>query len=126
MVEVMIALVLLSMGVLGLAMLQSKSTRWSIDAEDRNRAALLADELAAVMLISRTVRLPADELERMEARVAAVEAGGLPSGTVEVVENAYGAEIVIRWQSRAVRGPTQLQLSTQVVLASLPASEPSP
>jgi len=46
-IDVMVAVLLFSAGVLGLVALQAKSTQTSTNSESRTAAALLADEMAA-------------------------------------------------------------------------------
>jgi len=56
--EVLVSVLIFSFGILGLVAMQVRATQYSVDAEDRNRAALLADDLAAQMRLARTVTLP--------------------------------------------------------------------
>lgn len=51
-VEVLVAIVVFSMGVLGLMKLQASAVRMSTDARQRAEATFLADQLLARMLIS--------------------------------------------------------------------------
>ncbi len=54
MVEVLVALVILSVGLLGLAMLQGKSMRLNTDAMLRSQATLLATEIIEGMRVNLT------------------------------------------------------------------------
>ena len=45
-IEVLISILLFSLGILGLIGLQARAISFSVDAEDRNRAALFANEIA--------------------------------------------------------------------------------
>lgn len=57
-VEVMVALVVFSIGVLGLVGLQGNAVRFSTDARNRADATFLADQLVARALISDPTTLP--------------------------------------------------------------------
>ena len=48
----------MSFGILA-SSLQARAIQFSLDADDRNRAALFADDLAAQMWLARTTPLPA-------------------------------------------------------------------
>jgi len=54
MIEVMVALLILSIGLLGLAMLQGKTMRVNTDAMLRSQATLLANEIIEVMRLNPT------------------------------------------------------------------------
>ena len=67
-VEVLVSLLIFSFGLLGLMGLQARALRFSTGAEDTNRAALLANEVAAQMLTRQTLALPAVQLDAWRAR----------------------------------------------------------
>lgn len=99
--EVLVAVLLLSFGILGIVGLQARAINFSVDAEDRNRAALLANEAATDMWVNRSVTLPAAMLTAWQTKVATPAAGGLPgaSGVVTAVAgSSNSADIVITWQ----------------------------
>lgn len=50
--ETLVALVVFSVGLLGIVALQARTIQMSVDGEDRNRAALLADEVISAMWTS--------------------------------------------------------------------------
>lgn len=60
--EVLISILIFSFGILGLIGLQARAIGFSLDAEDRNRAALLADDVASLMWLNNSVTLPAADL----------------------------------------------------------------
>lgn len=62
-IEVMVAILLLSVGMLGMLGLVAIASKNSSDAQDRNRAALLANELASAMWINNSVDITADPLK---------------------------------------------------------------
>ena len=99
-VEVLVSLLIFSFGLLGLMGLQARALRFSTGAEDTNRAALLANEVAAQMLTRQTLTLPAVQLDAWRARVADPKGSGLPNGVGTVaVDNVTGlATITIVWR----------------------------
>ena len=115
-VESLIALLVFSVGVLGLVALNASSARIGLDARLRTEAALLADDLVARMIASNRATVQADFAtggprfaEWLAGRVRA-PASGLPAGDAAVTFSAVGGEplsvrIVVTWQppARAVR-----------------------
>ncbi len=120
--EVLVAVLIFSFGLLGLLALQARASQFSVSAEDTNRASLLANELAASMWAARTVQLSPTELAAWNARVADPTQGGLPNGVGSVTVTGTGkaavAQIVIVWQpTRAASSATSRnQYTTQVVV----------
>ncbi len=120
--EVLVAILIFSFGLLGLLALQARASQYSVSAEDTNRAALLAGELSASMWAARTVQLPQADIDAWNTRVASPTGGGLPSGigTVTVTGTGSGAvaEIVITWlPTRAASSVTNRnRYATQVVI----------
>lgn len=124
--EVLVAILLFSIGVLGLVGLQARATQVSIAAEDTNRAALLASEMATLMWNRGTVVIATTDATRVawEARVAAPANGGLPNGAAAITTLPAGAptpreaEITITWSPlSAVPGaPAQNRYTTSVVM----------
>ena len=99
-VEVLVSLLIFSFGLLGLMGLQARALRFSTGAEDTNRAALLANEVAAQMLTRQTLTLPAVQLDAWRARVADPKGSGLPNGVGTVAVDAVTglATITIVWR----------------------------
>jgi type IV pilus assembly protein PilV len=71
MVEVLVAIVILSFGMLGLVGLQAAITASSINSEDRTQASMLADEIVTTMWLNKTVTLPAADITTWQTRVLA-------------------------------------------------------
>lgn len=120
-IEVLIAVLLFSLGILGLIGLQARALSFSIDAEDRNRASLLANDVASIMWLKRSVTLTESELNAWKARVGASAQHGLPSGNgdVTVVTGTTNvADISITWH-RPSRLSTE-QDSTFTTRVTLP------
>lgn len=114
--EVLVSVLLFSLGMLGLIGLQARAVSFSVDAEDRNRAALLANEVVALMWLNQSTTLSAAALEAWQKRVALPSPGGLPSGKGKVAPVGTGkaADVTISWQ--APSRSTGSQLTTHVEL----------
>ncbi|MDI3381098.1 type IV pilus modification protein PilV [Xenophilus aerolatus] len=98
--EVLVSILLLSFGILGIVGLQARAINFSVDAEDRNRAALLANEVATDMWVYRSVTIPATLLAAWQTKVGTPTAGGLPSGSGTVTPvpgSSNSADITITW-----------------------------
>ena len=80
-IEVLVAIVLISFGILGLVSLQARAVQFSVSAEDSQRAALLAGEMRHTMWGANTVTLPAAAVAAWQARVADPAVAGLPNAT---------------------------------------------
>lgn len=95
-VEVLIALLIFMVGVLGIVGLQARAVQFSVQAEDRSRAALLANELVASMWQHKSAALPEDELQAWQGRVAAA----LPEGRGAIDDAADGVvSVSIEWHA---------------------------
>lgn len=114
--EVLVSVLIFSFGILGLVAMQVRATQYSVDAEDRNRAALLADDLAAQMRLARTVTLPTAQITAWQTRVADATTQGLPGGTATIAVAGNTALITITWQQP--RSALTSQLVTEVVLTT--------
>ena len=123
--EVLVALLLFSLGILGLVGLQSRAMQISYDAEDRSRAATMAQELISTMWTQKTLSLPSGTITAWQSRLTNTRVSGLPSatGTVTVSADpvsgaASYAQIKITWRSPA-RLSTDAN-STYVTQVSMP------
>ncbi|RYF57536.1 MAG: fimbrial assembly protein [Comamonadaceae bacterium] len=115
--EVLVSVLLFSLGILGLIGLQARAINFSVDAEDRNRAALLANEVATLMWIKKSIIVSTDELDAWKARVADPAAGGLPNGEGDVVVTGNAADVTITWKPPARKtDESGSTLTTRVVL----------
>jgi type IV pilus assembly protein PilV len=112
--EVLVSVLLFSLGLLGLIGLQARAITFSVDAEDRNRAALLANEVVALMWLNQSTTVPAAGLSAWKARVSAPKTGGLPNGVGSVTVSGKTADVSITWQ--APSRSTGSQLTTHVEL----------
>ncbi|MET0716815.1 MAG: type IV pilus modification protein PilV [Pseudoxanthomonas sp.] len=123
MIEVLVSVLLFSLGVLGLIGLQARAITSSIEAEDRNRAALIANEIASAMWLNNTnvISTTAGGANSWDTKVATA----LPLGKVKVeVEPSIpnSANITLTW-SPPQRGTTEQaesRLETRVILPPTP------
>lgn len=96
--EVLVAILLVSIGMLGMVGLQASSVRAAVGAEDGLRASALASEIASTMWLNRSLTLSADALQAWQDRVADPASGGLPNGQGEVTLSGSEARIAITWR----------------------------
>lgn len=99
-VEVMISLIVFSIGVIGLVKMQARASSAAIESEDRTRAALLAEDLIATMWLRGTSALDSATLTAWESRLTDTSALGLPGSPAYTVNTAAGVTTVtITWQA---------------------------
>lgn len=118
MIEVLVALALLSFGVLGLGALHGRAMQLAAGAEDRNRAAVLADELATQMWLARSTGLDTGHLSAWRARLANTAASGLPNatGTVSDPDTTGTVTITISWYPPTGNANRAYSYVTKVVI----------
>lgn len=113
--EVLVAILICSFGLLGIVGLQARAMQYSVSAEDSNRAILLANEITTEMYTLKTLDLPETVTIPWQERVATPSAGGLPGGVATVAVAGRVATITIEWlppgpSSTRNRYVTQLSL----------------
>ncbi|QRF60963.1 type IV pilus modification protein PilV [Variovorax paradoxus] len=106
--EVLVSILIFSFGLLGLIGLQARAISFSVDAEDRNRAALLANEIVSLMWLNQSPTVPAADLDAWKTRVAAPGSGGLPGGEGSVDVSGKTANVTITWQAPAANSGSRL------------------
>jgi len=121
-IEALISILIFSFGVLGLIGLEARAINFSVDAEDRNRAALFASEVASTMWLSGniTAAISAANVTAWNTAVADPTKTGLPNGTIAVTAVAgttNAADIRITWKAPQ-RAATEANsvLTTRVIL----------
>ena len=106
-IEVLVSILIMSFGILGVVGLHARAIQFSLDADDRNRAALFGDELAAQMRLARSVNLSAAQIDTFTKRVQGLDlvtnqpnGSGLPNANVAVVAGATPnvATLTITWR----------------------------
>lgn len=123
MIEVLVSVLLFSLGLLGLIGLQARAISMSVEAEDRNRAALVANEIASDMWLKNTTVIATNTggAASWDSRVAAA----LPGGVVTVAAESSvpnSANITIRWSppQRSATEAANSELRTRVTLPPPP------
>lgn len=124
-IEVLVSILLFSLGILGLIGLQARAISLSVDAEDRNRAALIANEIATTMWTQRTVVVDlAAGTPSWNERARNPQGGGLPEGAITITPVAATpntVDILITWRSpQRPDGEQDSRLTTRVALPLIP------
>jgi type IV pilus assembly protein PilV len=118
--ECLMALLIFSVGLLGLMGLEARVMNISVDSENRNRAAMLASEFASQMWLNNTVTPPATpDYTALLARVADQTQGGVPGGVSAIVPLAgttNAADITITWHEVSDAAGQNSRLVTRVIL----------
>ena len=96
--EVLMAVLIFSVGLIGLVGLQARAHQYSMSAEDTNRAALLANEIASAMWSVQSTTLPAATYSGWQARVADPTVNGLTNGSGTVSVSGNVATVTITWK----------------------------
>lgn len=96
-VEVLVVILLMSIGFLGMVATQTRAFQVSVSAEDSARAVALAEEIAAAMWNANDVNLPTATVSTWAERVSDPSIGGLPSGVGEVAVTGAVARVTVRW-----------------------------
>ncbi len=112
----LVALLVFSIGLLGMIGLQARATQVSIEAEDSNRAALLAAELGSVMWTQASNVVAPATLTAWQARVANAAGSGLPGGAGAVVVTGNRTEITVTWTPAGSAAGTVRRYTTEVTL----------
>jgi type IV pilus assembly protein PilV len=116
-IEVLVSLLIFAFGVLGLIGLESRAINFSVDAEDRNRAALLANEISSSMWLTGSVTVSTAALAAWNTQASTPTAAGLPNGVVTITPVAgstNSTDIAITWTPPS--HATVSTLTTRVIL----------
>jgi len=122
-IEALVSIVIFSFGVLGLIGLEASAINYSVDAEDRNRAALFASEIASTMWLNGTVSMTgtlATQYSTWQTNIANTALPtGLPNGNLVITPTAgttNSADIAITWIPQTDKTATTRTLTTRVIL----------
>lgn len=122
-IEALVSILIFSFGVLGLIGLEARAINFSVDAEDRNRAALFASEVASTLWLSgngagNVAAAIAANSAAWNTRVADPTGAGLPNGiiTVAQVGTTNAADITITWKPPQRATTDSSVLTTRVIL----------
>ena len=114
--ECLMAMLIFSVGLLGLLGLEARVMNISTNSENRNRAAMIAGEVANQMWLNNTVSNTGPVLAA-GANAGDQTKGGLPNGAVTVAAvgaTTNAADITVTWLEKSDANPSQL--TTRVVL----------
>jgi type IV pilus assembly protein PilV len=114
--ESLMALLIFSVGLLGLLGLEARVMSTSTNSENRSRAALLAGEVGSQMWLHNTVLATDPSVIAAKANAANQALGGLPGGVVTIAAvpgTTNAADITVTWTE--VNAP-QSTLTTRVIL----------
>ena len=116
-IEVLVSILITSVALLGLIAMQARGIGSSIDAEERNQAALLADEMVATMWLQGTNDKDdlGTQITAWTNKVKAAITENNVDATVSDVDANGAAKITIVW-TPARLGATQHSYYTQVVM----------
>jgi type IV pilus assembly protein PilV len=127
-IEALVSILIFSFGVLGLLGLEAQAINFSVNAEDRTRAALFASEIASYLWVNNTVTPTAAQKTIWSNNILLANntQGGLNAGTVAVntvgpPTTANSADIIITWkqQSDPTSAVVTQTLTTRVTIPSL-------
>ena len=117
--ECLMALLIFSVGLLGLLGLEARVMNISVDSENRGRAAMLASEVASQMWLNNTVLSTAPTIVAIAANAGNQTQGGLPGGVVTVTPvplTTNAADITVTWQEVSDTAGNLSTLTTRVIL----------
>lgn len=100
-IEVMVSILILSFGVLGLVAMQARASAISVDAENRNIAAMFANDMVATMQATNTSAPSSAVVTAWNNRIQAAGKNGLPnaSGTVSAADANGVVTVTVSWQA---------------------------
>jgi type IV pilus assembly protein PilV len=121
-IEVLVAIVIFSIGVIGIVGMQARLLQASTQNGDRARAAMLANEIASTMWAQQTVALGPADIAAWQSRVSDATKSGLPNGSGSVTwststSGITTAAITVSWTPpSAAAGATANQFVTTMVI----------
>lgn len=98
-IEVMIAVVIFSFGLLGLAGLQATATQNSTAADERIRASLLANDMVSMLWVRQKLNNPQIQNDIATWQAQVTNRSGLANAVGNVVIAANVATVTITWRS---------------------------
>lgn len=99
-IEVLVAILIFSFGLLGFVGLQARAIVYSTSSEDSNRASVLANDIATTMVLNQTVNLPPSTISAWQTRVTNTTAAGLPNASASVAATSVNsATVTITWRA---------------------------
>jgi type IV pilus assembly protein PilV len=118
-IEVLVSLLIFSLGFLGLVGLQARAVQFSSGAENRSRAALLANEIVSTMWTQQSTSLSSSQIEAWQARLSDMAVSGLPNvqGIISPPDTDGTVTITIKWHAPSNKSTDQdSSYTTQVTI----------
>lgn len=94
-IEVLVAMLIMTVGIVGLVTLMARTSQATAGTEDQQRAAMLAGDMANDMWAYTTIRPPT--YAAWQARVADPAQSGLQSAQGQVTYTGQVARVTITW-----------------------------
>ena len=116
-IEVLISILVFSLGVLGTIALQARVAQFVVQNGDRSRASVLANEMVSTMWAAQTMSPSASAVSGWQSMVATPSVSGLPNGTGSVTTSASSTTVTITWKGpSAAASAASASYSTTVVI----------
>lgn len=116
-IEVMISILIFSLGMLGTAALQAKAVQFAEQNADRSRAAVLANEMVSSLWAFQSATPDTTFLSNWKLRVSNSAVSGVPNGTGSVATAGRTAVVTITWKApSAPSGAPSNSYATTVVI----------
>lgn len=117
-IEVLVALLIFSFGVLGMVGMQARAVQFSVQAGDRARASVLANEIVTQMWANQSTTVSSAALTAWQARVTDATTG-LPNaaGTVGSADSNGVVTVQVTWHPPSLEtGKPDYKYETKVVM----------
>jgi type IV pilus assembly protein PilV len=118
-VEVLIAILVFSFGLLGAAAMQAVAVQAATQNGDRSRAGLLANEMVSTLWASQSSTPASADLAAWTAKVATPAVSGLPNGSGTVTACtavANCAVITVTWKAPSAKAAAAVNRYTTTVV----------
>lgn len=120
-IEALVSILIFAFGILGLMGLAASAINYSVDAEDRTRASIFANDVASTILLTGTLNWTGTtQYATWQTNIANTALPtGLPSGTLTITPTAgttNSTDILITWVQPWDKTSTTRQFSTRVIL----------
>ena len=101
-IEVLISILIFSLGVLGTVALQARAAQFAEQNGDRSRAAVLANEMVSSMWAHQSATPDSTYLASWQTAVSTPTVSGLPNGSSKVTTTGNSATVTVYWKGPAV------------------------
>ena len=116
-IEVLISILIFSVGVLGTVALQARAAQFAEQNGDRSRAAVLANEMVSNMWAHQSATPDSTYLTSWQTAVSTPSVSGLPNGSSKVSTTGSSATVTVYWKGPTVAATAaSASYSTTVVI----------